>query len=86
MSRRTGSVALLLALAGCGQPGDPHDVAHFAVHPQARAEAVARCNGDLGAQRLAECRAAFQAEGRAESRRALQYTPPPSRVTSPDKL
>jgi hypothetical protein len=76
----------LLALAGCGRPAATHDVAYYRDHADARQAEVADCSSKPGAQPVPDCLAALKAAGEAESKRALTYTLPASRVTNPGHL
>ncbi len=71
----------LVTLAGCGRPAPGHDVAYYRDNPDARQSEVADCSSHPGAQNAPDCLAALKAAGEAESKRALTYTPPASRVT-----
>lgn len=80
------ALGLVLGLAACGRSAPVHDLAYYRANPDARQAKVTECSGDPAIASAADCLAAVQASGEAESERALQYRRPASRLNNAGHL
>lgn len=84
--RRAILTLALAAVSGCGRPPAGHNVADDRADAEARRVEVARCSSDPATAAAPDCLAGLKAAGEAESRRALVYRPPASRLKNAGNL